>query len=81
MLVNVNYNLSQGTVVRVKEVRLTKAIKTEIKEKMINGLTYKDLSTISKIRGAEIVKMSYKEETEYLRRTGQSILDINLIEI
>ena len=79
MLVQVNYNRSQGAVIIVKEVRLTKSVKSEIKEKMIDNLEYKDLSVISRIRGAELKKMSHKEKNEYLEK--HSIKESDLQEI
>jgi len=81
MLVQVNYNASQGVVISVKEVRLTKSVKSEIKEKMIDNLEYKDLSVISRIRGAELKKMSHSEKNNYLERLALKESDLEYIQL
>jgi len=81
MLVAVNYNLSQSTIISVKEVRLTKEVKNEIKEKIVEGLKHKDLSTISRIRGAEVKKLSHKEKNAYLEKNGIVENDLEYIQL
>jgi hypothetical protein len=79
MIIQVKYNLSQYSTYTTQERRLTKKVKSEIKERLIDSLEYKDLSTICRIRGAEIVRLSQKQSYDYLDRNYLSEADLHEI--
>ena len=81
MIIEIWQNASQFYLRRVKEVRLTKKVKEEIKEKLIEELNHKDLPNIIKIRGSEIKKMSFKEKIKYLENNYLSESDILFLDL